>query len=218
MTLVLVQMGVVQVQMGVVQMGVVQLGVVQLGVVQTGVDHNLLYLKQSPTPPFSATEYICHTFALCATLQHNLWLLSYFVCPCTAALLQICFPISSKFLPLSCSALKFVITIKSIGKQCHCLSLYIPLLIHTTNIECHRPSYISTHFCLIAYQGLPTHSYICSNYVLANYFKFDMKQPKSNTFNLNTIQNLPVKNCTVCTFQRPAISKGILLSISHSFK
>ena len=83
---------------------------------------NLLYLKQSPTPPFSATEYICHTFALCATLQHNLWLLSYFVCPCTAALLQICFPISSKFLPLSCSALKFVITIKSIGKQCQCLS------------------------------------------------------------------------------------------------
>ena len=52
MTLVLVQMGVVQVQMGVVQMGVVQLGVVQLGVVQTGVDLELV-----PPNKKKMTEY-----------------------------------------------------------------------------------------------------------------------------------------------------------------
>ena len=97
---------------------------------------NLLYLKQSPTPPFSATEYICHTFALCATLQHNLWLLSYPVYPCPAALLQICFAFSSKIPP---SALKFVITIKSIDKHCHCLSYCIKQTLSVTSLHIFQP-------------------------------------------------------------------------------
>ena len=105
----------------------------------------LLCLKQSPfyafplclyVSSFHGSECIYHTFALCATLQHNLWLISYSVYPCPAALLQICFAISSKIPP---SSLKFVISIKSIDKHCHCLSYCIKQTLSVTSLHIFQP-------------------------------------------------------------------------------